>query len=61
MEGQDIAYYLARARYHRMLARKATCQEARLIHQQLLRQYQTLLLSLRRSRPPVHRPATACF
>lgn len=50
MENRDISYLLARCRTHRMLAHSAACPEARLIHRQLVRNYQCLLLAIRQAR-----------
>ena len=50
MNTVEIPYLLRRARAHRLLGRVATCGEARSIHRQFVRNYQTLLLAIRRGR-----------
>ena len=50
MDTVEIPYLLKRARAHRLLGRGATSGEARSIHRQFVRNYQTLLLGIRRAR-----------
>lgn len=59
MEKLEIPYLLKRARAHRLLGQVAKCSEARSIHRQFVKNYQGLLLAIRRKRlPPVIRLGT---
>lgn len=50
MDTVEIPYLLRRARTHRLLGQVATCGDVRSTHRQFVRNYQTLLLALRRAR-----------
>ncbi len=51
MDAFEIRYLLRRARAHRLLGQVARCGEARAIHRQFVKNYQNLLLEMRRVRP----------
>ncbi|GAA0318199.1 hypothetical protein GCM10009087_30790 [Sphingomonas oligophenolica] len=56
MDVLDIPYLLGRARAHRVLGHAANGSEARSIHSQFVRNYQKLLLAIRRARSQVASP-----
>ncbi|WP_147373645.1 hypothetical protein [Hephaestia caeni] len=50
MSDNDQSYYLSRALFHRRRLETATCSEARLCHDKLVRAYQRRLAEIRRQR-----------
>ncbi|WP_157215260.1 hypothetical protein [Flavisphingomonas formosensis] len=59
MDKLEIPYLLKRACAHRLLGQVAQCTEARSIHRTFVKNYQGLLLTIRRMRmPPIIRQET---
>lgn len=55
MNAKDIPYLLQRARFHRGMERTTECCEARCVHHQFVKNYQSELLAIRQARKPVVR------